>query len=285
LLRHSDLSADSGAPAEAPVTPERLARENMALATFLALEKARTAEHVDLDDLMSAARWGLARAALTYEPERGIPFGAFARTQINWAMLSEMRKADPAGERGRDKIALIRAAADTVLARTGRPATVAELAKESGIDAASVAEMQQLDAMVRTATSFEEHFDLESGRQAADLTDSIILPEHAVEQNETRMMLVRVLDALPVAMRRVIRGIYVDDRMVKDLAEELEVSHAYVSKLRTRGLALMREAMEAWENGTTGDRSTSAKAEFFSALFGPVPAAPTARTGDLLPAL
>lgn len=257
----------------------------MALATFLALEKARTAEHVDLDDLMSAARWGLARAALTYEPERGIPFGAFARTQINWAMLSEMRKADPAGERGRDKIQLIRAAADTVLARTGRPATLAELAKESGIDAAAVAEMQQLDAMVRSATSFEEHFDLESGRQAADLTDSIILPEHAAEQSETRTMLVRVLDALPVAMRRVIRGIYVDDRMVKDLAEELDVSHAYVSKLRSRGLALMREAMEAWENGTTGDRSSSAKADFFGTLFGPVPPASSSRTGDLLPAL
>ncbi|WP_435745214.1 sigma-70 family RNA polymerase sigma factor [Microbacterium sp. PMB16] len=285
MLRHSDPSADSGAPAEAPVTAERLARDNMALATFLALEKARTAEHVDLDDLMSAARWGLARAALTYEPERGIPFGAFARTQINWAMLSEMRKADPAGERGRDKIELIRAAADAVLARTGRPATVAELAKESGIDAASVAEMQKLDSMVRTATSYEEHFDLESGRQAADLTDSIILPEHAALQNETRMMLVRILDALPLAMRRVIRGIYVDDRMVKDLAEELEVSHAYVSKLRTRGLALMREAMEAWENGTKGDRSSNAKAEFFGALFGPLPPASTARTGDLLPAL
>lgn len=284
MLRHSDLPADSGAPAEAPATPERLARDNMALATFLALEKARTAEHVDLDDLMSAARWGLARAAMTYEPERGIPFGAFARTQINWAMLSEMRRADPAGERGRDKIELIRAAADTVAARTGRPATVAELAKESGIDQAAVAEMQQLDAMVRTATSFEEHFDLETGRQAADLTDSIVLPEHAAERNETREMLTRVLDALPAAMRRVVRGIYLDDRMVKDLAEELDVSHAYVSKLRSRGLSLMREAMDAWENGTTGDRSTSAKAEFFGALFGPAPAPATVRSGDLLAA-
>lgn len=265
----------------------------MALATFLALEKARTAEHVDLDDLMSAARWGLARAALTYEPERGIPFGAFARTQINWAMLSEMRRADPAGERARDKIQLIRAAGDAVLARTGRPGTIAELAKESGIDAGSVAEMLQLDTMVRTATSFEEHFDLETGRQAADLTDSVILPEHAAEQNENRAMLVRVLDALPAAMRRVIRGIYIDDRMVKDLADEMEVSHAYVSKLRTRGLGMMREAMQAWEDGTTGDRSTAAKSEFFGALFGPVPASSPSpaspaiprRADDLLPAL
>lgn len=246
----------------------------MPLATFLAVEKARTAAHVDLDDLMSAARLGLARAAMTFDASRGIPFGAFASSQINWAMLSEMRRADPAGERGRDKIERLRAAADVIRERTGRTPSVTELARESGLAADVVAEMTQLDEMVRTATSFEEHFDPASGRQAADLTDSVILPEHAVEQSETRDMLTRVMDALPDAMRRVVRGIYLDDRMVKDLAEELGVSHAYVSKLRTRGLALMREAMQAWEDGTTGDRSTKARADFFETVFGAV--APTA---------
>ena len=159
------------------------------------------------------------------------------------------------------------------------------VAKEAGLDIAAVAEMLHLDAMVRTATSFEEHFDPESGRQAVDLTDSIVLPEFAAEQNETRDMVVRVLDALPDAMRRVIRGIYLDDRMVKDLADEMEVSHAYVSKLRSRGLALMREAMEAWEQGTAGDRTSPAKAEFFGALFGPEKPASAHRSEDLLPAI
>ncbi|WP_268768097.1 sigma-70 family RNA polymerase sigma factor [Microbacterium sp. GCS4] len=270
MLSHSALSADSSSFPEPPTSAEQLARDNMPLATFLAVEKARTAAHVDLDDLLSAARLGLARAAMTYDASRGIPFGAFASSQINWAMLSEMRRADPAGERGRDKIERVRAAREVVLARTGRAASVAEVARESGLDVEAVVEMMQLDEMVRGATSFEEHFDAETGRQAADLTDSLILPEHAVEQNEMRDMLARVVDALPAAMRQVIRGIYMDDRMVKDIAEELAVSHAYVSKLRTRGLALMREAMEAWESGTTGDRSTKAKADFFEALFGAV---------------
>lgn len=282
MLSNSALSADSGTVAEAPATPEQLARDNMPLATFLAVEKARSATHVDLDDLLSAARLGLARAAMTYDVSRGIPFGAFASSQINWAMLSEMRRADPAGERGRDKIERVRVAAETVLARTGRTATLSELAKESGLDVDAVAEMMQLDQMVRTAISFEEHFDVETGRQAVDLTDSVILPEHAVEQSETRTMVNRVVDALPAAMQQVVRGIYLEDRMVKDIAEELEVSHAYVSKLRSRGLALVREAMEAWENGTTGDRSTKAKTEFFETLFGPARVDTRERSGELL---
>ena len=267
------------------MSPDRLARDNMPLATFLAVEKARSATHVDLDDLLSAARLGLARAAMTYDASRGIPFGAFASSQINWAMLSEMRRADPAGERGRDKIERVRVAAETVLARTGRTASLAELAKESGLDVEAVAEMMQLDEMVRTAISFEEHFDVETGRQAVDLTDSVILPEHAVEQSETRAMVNRVVDALPAAMQQVVRGIYLEDRMVKDIAEELAVSHAYVSKLRSRGLALVREAMEAWENGTTGDRSTKARMEFFETLFGPARIDTHDRSGELLVAI
>lgn len=285
MLSSSAVSADSTQPGEAPASPEKLARDNMPLATFLAVEKARSATHVDLDDLLSAARLGLARAAMTYDAERGIPFGAFASSQINWAMLSEMRRADPAGERSRDKIERVRVAAETLLARTGRVATTAELARESGFTVDVVAEMLKLDEMVRTATSFEEHFDVETGRQAADLTDTVILPEHAVEQSETRAMMNRVIAALPAAMRQVVRGIYLEDRMVKDIAEELEVSHAYVSKLRSRGLELMREAMEAWENGTTGDRSTKARAEFFEALFGPVRAEIRDRSGELLAAV
>ncbi|WP_268778158.1 sigma-70 family RNA polymerase sigma factor [Microbacterium sp. Root280D1] len=285
MLSSSAVSADSTQPPEAPASPEKLARDNMPLATFLAVEKARSATHVDLDDLLSAARLGLARAAMSYDAARGIPFGAFASSQINWAMLSEMRRADPAGERGRDKIERVRVAAETVLARSGRAASTAELARESGLTAEVVSEMMKLDEMVRTAISFEEHFDAETGRQAVDLIDSVILPEHAVEQSETRAMMNRVVDALPTAMQQVVRGIYLEDRMVKDIAEELAVSHAYVSKLRSRGLELMREAMEAWENGTTGDRSTKARAEFFEALFGPVRAEIRDRSSELLAAV
>lgn len=285
MLSSFAVSADSTQPEVVSASPEKLARDNMPLATFLAVEKARSATHVDLDDLLSAARLGLARAAMSYDPARGIPFGAFASSQINWAMLSEMRRADPAGERSRDKIERLRVAAETLLARTGRVATTAELARESGFTVDVVAEMIKLDEMVRTATSFEEHFDVETGRQAADLTDSVILPEHAVEQSETRAMVNRVIEALPAAMRQVVRGIYLEDRMVKDIAEELEVSHAYVSKVRSRGLALMREAMEAWENGTTGDRSTKARAEFFETLFGPIRPEARDRSSELLAAV
>ncbi|WP_180993475.1 sigma-70 family RNA polymerase sigma factor [Microbacterium testaceum] len=272
------MSSSVTAPSEpaSPMSPERLARENLPLAKYLAVEKARSAQHVDLDDLLSAAYLGLATASMEYEPERGIPFGAYARTKITWAILNEMRSADPAGERSREKIERVRVADEIVRARTGRAASVPELAAESGLDAEVVVKMQVLDEMVRTGTSFEVQFEGDDSRQPVDLTDSVMLPEHAVEQAEKQRMLDRIIGALPDQMRRVIRGVYLDERMVKDVAADLEVSHAYVSKLRRVGLTLMREALDAWENGTVPDRSTATKAAFFDGVFGPV-AVPSGR--------
>ncbi|KEP74728.1 hypothetical protein HR12_05400 [Microbacterium sp. SUBG005] len=163
-------------------------------------------------------------------------------------------------------------ATELVRVRTGRTATLAEVAAESGLDAETVTRMQLLDEMVRTATSFEARFEGDDGRQAVDLTDSVILPEHAAEQAETQRMLERIVAALPDQMRQVIRGVYLEERMVKDVALDLDVSHAYVSKLRRIGLTLMREALDAWENGTEPDRSTKAKAAFFDGVFGPAAA-------------
>jgi len=248
-------------------TPEQLARENMPLAKYLALEKARTAAHVDVDDLMSAASFGLARAALMFEPERGIPFGAFARARINWAILSEMRASDPAGERSRSKIKTLTEAAERLFAKTGRTATSAELAAESKLPLKVVEEALRLNEVVRTSTSFETHFADSDRGQPADFTASVIMPESAAEESESRAMLLRVIDALPDATRAVIRGIYLEERMVKDIAAELDVSHAYVSKLRKTGLALMREAMDAWQSGTVVDRSTPTRSTFFDSIF------------------
>lgn len=270
-------SVTAPSESETPFSPERLARENLPLAKYLAVEKARSAQHVDLDDLLSAAYLGLATASMEYEPERGIPFGAYARTKITWAILNEMRAADPAGERSREKIERVRVADELVRARTGRAASVAELAAESGLDAEVVVKMRVLDEMVRTGTSFEVQFQGDDSRPAVDLTDSVILPEHAVEQAEKQRMLDRIIGALPDQMRQVIRAVYLDERMVKDVAADLEVSHAYVSKLRRIGLTLMREALDAWENGTVPDRSTATKAAFFDGVFGAV-AVPAGRS-------
>lgn len=240
----------------------------MPLATYLATQKARTADHLDLDDLLSAARVGLAQAALSFDASRGVPFSAYASSQIKWSMATEMRRFDPAGERSREKIKKLHVAIEAGTTPDGRRPTIAELVSRTGMDRETVAQHLQLDEMVRTSTSFEEHFAPDTGREAADLIDQVILPEDAAESSERRRMLARIIAALPEQMGIVIRGIYLEDRPLTEIAAQMAVSHPYVSKLRKTALALMGEAMRSWESGEDPDRSTPKRADFFDQVFG-----------------
>lgn len=49
---------------------------------------------VDRQDLHAAALLGLVRAARTFDPGRGVPFLAFARSRMRWAVLDELRSSD-----------------------------------------------------------------------------------------------------------------------------------------------------------------------------------------------
>lgn len=75
-----------------PADRDRLAREHMPLLERIA--RFRTLENEQLDDVRSDALLGLAEALDRYVPAKGIPFGAWASNQINWAIADGRRQRD-----------------------------------------------------------------------------------------------------------------------------------------------------------------------------------------------
>src|SRR5216110_2005825 len=74
---------------------DRLVRDNLPLVQYVVSEVAhRVPSHVSRSDLVSAGMLGLAQAARSYDPERGIAFDRFASTRIRGAMLDELRGRD-----------------------------------------------------------------------------------------------------------------------------------------------------------------------------------------------
>ena len=57
------------------------------------------AQGAQVDDLLGVGHEALVRAAMTYDPARGVPFGAFARTKLRWAMKDHLRRENPGQRR------------------------------------------------------------------------------------------------------------------------------------------------------------------------------------------
>lgn len=191
--------------------------------------------HVSRDDLASAGAFALVRAAEKFDATLGVPFGAFARGRVNWALKDELRSMDWAPREVRVRAKQTTKVRQTLTAALGRTPTVAEIAAAMGVDTA-VAREGLADAE-RLLTSLD-------APDAPEIVWTGYLPEELVIASERDEFLRRAVDALPERKRAIITAIYFEDRTVKDLAEQLGVSHAAVSQQRAKAVRMLRDALD-----------------------------------------
>lgn len=85
-----------------PLTPlqQRLCEQHLPLARQIAHRKTHPGE--TQDDLLSDALWGLVLAARDYQPDRHVPFGAYARIRIN-GQIADGRRHRTGSSHGRHR--------------------------------------------------------------------------------------------------------------------------------------------------------------------------------------
>lgn len=215
---------------------DRLVLENLPLVGYLVSEISSKVRHHDRDDLASAGALALVNCAASFDPTLGVPFGAYARRRILGAFSDELRAADWATRTARTRINESTAVTETLTQSLGRPPTVEEVAATMGVDRAT-ASTALADAS-RTVAPLDETV-------ASYLATTIHSPEESVLLAEQLHYVRTAVGALPEKMRYIITEVYLEDRPVKDLADELGSSHAAVSQQRAEGVRLLREALTA----------------------------------------
>lgn len=208
--------------------------DNLPLVGYLVSEIWGRATHLSRDDLASAASLGLVLAADSFDPERGVPFGAYARRRIMGAIADEMRSADWATRTMRGRIKETLAVHETLTTALGRTPEVGELADALGVDNAT-ARAALSDAGTVT-TTLDEHVTDTVAAQIASPEDS------AVDTERTAFVRAAV-DALPDKMRYVVEQIFFEDRTVTEIAAELGTTHSAVSQLRSEAMRLLRDGV------------------------------------------
>lgn len=240
----------------------RLIEQNLPLVGYLASETHARATHVSREDLASAGALALVTAADAYDPSLGVPFGAYARRRILGAFADEMRSMDWASRGIRRRIKETTAVQDTLSAALGRTATVTEIATAMGVAQEEV--FGALADASRTVTTLDEAYE-------AEIASHLPLPEESAVVAERRTVLEHAIQALPERMRLIVHAVYLEERPVKDIAEQLGVSHSAVSQQRAEAVRLLRDALERYyrdgaEAPTTSRVSTSVREGFFSRI-------------------
>jgi RNA polymerase sigma-B factor len=189
------------------------------------------------DDLVQVGTIGLLNAVDRFDPNRGA-FSAFAIPTIlgeirrhfrdrSWAMRVPRRLQD-FGRR-------VSSAREQLTQRLGRSPTVQELAEELHGDPERVVEAIETAAVFATVP-------LPSASEEV-LFDSLGSPDHALERVEQRVTLDPLLARLPVRERRILQLRFGQGLSQSQIAAEVGISQMHVSRLLTRSLGTLREAL------------------------------------------
>lgn len=195
--------------------------------------------HVLRDDLVSAGMAALAAAATSYDAATGVPFARYATMRIRGALLDELRSMDWAPRGARSRARALEGVEERLTADLGRRPTRDELAAAIGC---APDEVDAVRGDVQRAVVSLEAFD---GALGDVLPQKGIGPEEHVLQGEQVRYLHAAVAALPERLRSVVAGLYLEDRSVTEVAEELGVTESRISQLRTEALALMKDGMNS----------------------------------------
>ena len=208
--------------------------ENLPLVGYLVSEVWAKARHLSRDDLASAGSVALITSADAFNPDLGVPFGAFARRRIIGAFADEMRSNDWATRTARRRIKETLSVQETLSAGLGRTPNVEEVAAALGVDRETAA--AGLSDAARTLSTLDD-------TTAEFLVADTAMPEASLLSDERLVYLRAAIAALPEKMREIVEQVYFDDRSVKEIAAELGTTHSAVSQTRAEAIRLLRDGL------------------------------------------
>ncbi len=193
-----------------------------------------------LDDLEQVAGLALVRSIDRYDPERG-PFSAYAAVTVigelrrhfrdtGWAMHVPRRMQEASLEVGR--------AAAMLTAELSRAPSVGDLARHLDLSE------QHVSTALQTVSAYAPP-SLNAPRRetGGELGDSVGDLDRGMAAVDDRITVADLLGRLPERERRILTLRFYGNRTQADIAAELGISQMHVSRLITRALTWLREAM------------------------------------------
>lgn len=202
---------------------------------------ARYPRHVDRSELWNAGALGLVEASRRFDPESGVPFARYAAIRIRGAIIDSTRSRDWATRSVRRRQREVSQATVGLEDDHGRAPTAAEVASFLGIDPEELARRRS-QALASTLLHLDQPLDGEDSTLGERLEDAgtDTTPDEALEARELRGTLAEAVRNLPAVQAEVISRYYVDGELLQAIADDLALTEARVSQIRSEGLAALK---------------------------------------------
>jgi RNA polymerase sigma factor for flagellar operon FliA len=225
------VAADSDADA--------FAKEHHGFVRTIALKvKAELDLRCDVDDLLAYGFQGLVEARGRFSEDRNVKFTTFAYYRVRGAIIDGVRKMAYMSAHAHH-LRKTAAAADWVLEELGEARATDEAAGKAAQAEQTLAQMD--DVLGKLTASFVIAAVGQDDESQRDSPEERLLSKEATERVR------RALEVLPEREKVVVVGMYFENRSLDDIGAQLGVSRSWACRIHTRGLKLMREALEKEE--------------------------------------
>lgn len=221
---------------------ERLVSQHIGLVEFLARRFRNRGEPVE--DLIQVGTIGLLKAIERFDLERGVEFSTYATPTIVGELKRHFRDKGWAVRVPRRLQELHLELTKTVghLAHDlGRSPTVEEIAKAAGITQEEVLEGLEI-AQAYNFTSLDAPIDSQEG--STSFAEQLGSEDEQLENLEYRASLAPEMAKLPEREQKIVYLRFYKGLTQSEIASRLGISQMHVSRLLTRTLAQLREALE-----------------------------------------
>ena len=191
---------------------------------------------VDPEDLRSHGREGLLEAARRYDPDRQIPFVAFASFRVRGAVLDGVRALSPTPRRTYTRIKALEAAA-----RTSEGAIEDLSAGAPPGSGAAEAEQALAQHLAGMATAMA--LGLVAGPEPHAVDRDAPDPEEQAGRAELLALVERELEVLPAEEQALVRRHYLEGEPFESVARDLGLSRSWASRLHTRAVARLTQRL------------------------------------------
>jgi RNA polymerase sigma-B factor len=230
----------------ATVTRERLIESHLPLAKSVARRYA--GRGVDLDDLVQVGAVGLIKAADRFDASRGVAFSTFAEPTIEGEIRHHLRDRSAPVRIPRELQRLgkrLRGRQGELGAKLGRAPTLSELA----------------DAVQADVSDVERALAAEHAREPVELHGAEAAAGTAVDAEpfasmDARLLIAERMHVLDERERQIVYLRFHADLTERQIARQLEISQAHVSRLLAGALAKLQSELADDESPANGADTT-----------------------------